>query len=83
MFSNLIGIIHLATYCMLKIWGLYNSRSWKRVIFSTINLGNKLDTYVLYFSLGDLAAASARTTYQLLAENVDHLSGDLNLILRK
>ena len=68
---------------MLKVWGLYNSRSWKRVIFSTTNLGNKLAAYVLYFSLGDLAAASARTNYQLLADNVDHLSGDLNLMLRK
>ena len=51
--------------------------------FSTTNLGHNLAAHVLYFSLGDLTAASARTNYQLLADNVDHLSRDLNLMLGK
>ena len=51
--------------------------------FSTTNLGHKHAAHVLYFSLGNLAVASARTNYQLLADNVDHLSRDLNLMLGK
>ena len=51
--------------------------------FSTTNLGHKLAAHVLYFSLGGLAAASARMNYLLLADNVDPLSMDFNLMLEK
>jgi len=52
-------------------------------LLSTTNIGNRLAAHVLYFALGDLAAGTGKQIYQLLADNVDHLSRDLNLMLRK
>eukprot|EP00092_Neocalanus_flemingeri_P022609 GFUD01024522.1.p1 GENE.GFUD01024522.1~~GFUD01024522.1.p1 ORF type:complete len:985 (+),score=312.04 GFUD01024522.1:63-3017(+) len=52
-------------------------------LLSTTNIGSRLAAHVLYFALGDLAAGTGKEIYHLLAENVDHLSRDLNLMLRK
>jgi len=52
-------------------------------LLSTTNLGNRLAAHVLYFALGDLAAGTDKQIYNMLADNVDHLSRDLNLMLRK
>lgn len=52
-------------------------------LISTTNLANRLAAHVLYFALGDIASGCAKQIYQLLADNVDHLARDLNLMLRK
>jgi len=52
-------------------------------LISTTNLANRLAAHVLYFALGDIASGYGTQIYQLLADNVDHLARDLNLMLRK
>jgi len=52
-------------------------------LISRTNLSNRLAAHVLYFALGDLASGFDKKIYQLLADNVDHLARDLNLMLRK
>ena len=52
-------------------------------LISSTNLANRLAAHVLYFALGDLGSGCGKQIYQLLADNVDHLARDLNLMLRK